>query len=540
MSNFFAKHRLRRGGAMPMTVLFVMITGVVTVTAIGLNSVRDNMVQRGVQKTQATALAETGVEVMYDRIVRSMASNSNPPTNMSRTSLSSSFDGRSKRLGQYWAEVVDARVERQTPAPGFANGSWLYKYSFRVKGFGEAPNGVRSETVATFTGERVLSADVGEQISIKWDEYPGAIQTSHVVTFVTDGSVSTRDPSGEDKEAHVVGNKGIVWLPRTHTKTSITQPDVIDVQGHLLVSSEPTSTYVNYSRGVSGLGNPNGTRNYQSWGPNFRRAASYTAVPNEVTPMGQPMRFADQNEVQAWITNWTNIARSGTQSTVSDIPSGARVVIETTAFVDASLFTVNSGAILVLKPGSDDPTRNVVYFTGAVRNLGAIVNCGVQMIVADHYEDSKTAIYELSANEPESEVFTSLREVYANASLISNSLFNDAITIESDQDSRYGLVYATRGGIVVTGSLEMNGILRSNPTQTVAGTSRHLNWRTGFNFNQDDVSPGVIIAPESSRPFSINYVREASEVSFPRMSVKPDLILDPFRASRLGNWTQLQ
>lgn len=521
-----------------MTVLFVMITGVVTVTAIGLNSVRDNMVQRGVQKTQATALAETGVQVLYDRIVRGLATNTNPPTSISRTNLSSSFDGQTKRLGLYWAQVVDARVDRQTPAPGFGDGSWLYKYSFRIKGFGEAPNGVRSETVATFTGERVLTEDVGDQVSVKWDEYPGAIQTGNVVTFITNGSVATRDPSGEDKEAHVVGNRGIVWMPLASSKTGFTQSDLIDVQGHLLVASEPTSNYVNLSRGVSGLGNPNGLKNYQSWGPNFKRPASYTAVPNEVTPMGQPMRFADRKEVTAWIANWRTTAQSGTNLTVSNVPSGSRMVLEAPVHVTAEMFTVNAGSVLVLKPGSDDPTRNVVYISGSVRNLGAIINCGVQLVIRQDYEDSRTASYELSANEPESQVFASLREVYANASLIANGSFGDTILISSNQDSRYGLVYAPQGGIAVTGSLELNGILRSNPVPLAQGV-RSI-WRFDYGVPNSSLEPGVLIAPSNSAPVSINYVREASSVSFPRMAVNPDLILDPFRASRLANWTQLQ
>lgn len=521
-----------------MTVLFVMITGVVTVTAIGLNSVRDNMVQRGVQKTQATALAETGVQVMYDRIIRGMASNTNPPNSLPRTSLSSTFDGRTKQLGRYWAQVVDARVDRETPAPGFGPGSWLYKYSFRIKGFGEAPNGVRSETVATFTGERVLSEDVGDQISIQWDEYPGAIQTGNVVTFVTNGSVATRDPSGEDKEAHVVGNRGIVWLPTASSKSGFTQPDLIDVQGHLLVASEPTSSYVNLSRGVSGLGNPNGLKNYQSWGPNFKRPASYTAVPNEVTPMGQPMRFADRNEVTAWIANWRSTALAGKSLVASNVPTGSRMVLEAPAHVTANMFTVNAGSVLVLKPGSEDPTQNVVYISGSVRNLGAIINCGVQLVIRQDYEDVPTASYELSANEPESQVYSSLREVYANASLVANGTFADTIRISSNQSSRYGLVYATQGGIAVTGSLELNGILRSNPVPLAPGTRSP--WRYDYGVNSTSIEPGVLIAPKDSQPVSINYVREASSVSFPRMAVNPDLILDPFRASRLANWTQLQ
>lgn len=521
-----------------MTVLFVMITGVVTVTAIGLNSVRDNMVQRGVQKTQATALAETGVQVMYDRIIRGMANNTNPPSSLPRTGLSSTFDGRSKQLGRYWAQVVDARVDRETPAPGYGPGSWLYKYSFRIKGFGEAPNGVRSETVATFTGERVLSEDVGDQISIQWDEYPGAIQTGNVVTFVTNGSVATRDPSGEDKEAHVVGNRGIVWMPTVASKSGFTQPDLIDVQGHLLVASEPTSNYVNLSRGVSGLGNPNGLKNYQSWGPNFKRPASYTAVPNEVTPMGQPMRFADRNEVTAWIANWRSTALAGTSLAVSNVPTGSRMVLEAPVHVTANMFTVNAGSVLVLKPGSEDPTQNVVYISGSVRNLGAIINCGVQLVIRQDYEDVSTASYELSANEPESQVYSSLREVYANSSLIANGTFADTIRISSNQSSRYGLVYAPQGGIAVTGSLELNGILRSNPVPPAPGI-RSL-WRFDYGVPSTSLEPGVLIAPKNSQPVSINYVREASSVSFPRMAVNPDLILDPFRASRLANWTQLQ
>ncbi len=521
-----------------MTVLFVMITGVVTVTAIGLNSVRDNMVQRGVQKTQATALAETGVQVMYDRIIRGMANNTNPPSSLPRTGLSSTFDGRSKQLGRYWAQVVDARVDRETPAPGYGPGSWLYKYSFRIKGFGEAPNGVRSETVATFTGERVLSEDVGDQISIQWDEYPGAIQTGNVVTFVTNGSVATRDPSGEDKEAHVVGNRGIVWMPTVASKSGFTQPDLIDVQGHLLVASEPTSNYVNLSRGVSGLGNPNGLKNYQSWGPNFKRPASYTAVPNEVTPMGQPMRFAGRNEVTAWIADWRSTALAGKSLVVSNVPTGSRMVLEAPVHVTANMFTVNAGSVLVLKPGSEDPTQNVVYISGSVRNLGAIINCGVQLVIRQDYEDVPTASYELSANEPESQVYSSLREVYANSSLIANGTFADTIRISSDQDSRYGLVYATQGGIAVTGSLELNGILRSNPSPPPAPGLRF--WRFDYGVPTTSLEPGVLIAPRDSQPVSINYVREASSVSFPRMAVNPDLILDPFRASRLANWTQLQ
>ncbi|MEZ5162934.1 MAG: hypothetical protein R2688_04105 [Fimbriimonadaceae bacterium] len=66
------KYSKRLGNALPMAMMFFMVVGVVTIAAT-VTQTADRMAERGVQKTQATALAETAVNLLYDEIIRKIA-----------------------------------------------------------------------------------------------------------------------------------------------------------------------------------------------------------------------------------------------------------------------------------------------------------------------------------------------------------------------------------------------------------------------------------------------------------------------------------
>lgn len=537
---------------MPLTLMFFMVVGMVTVTAVGVNQTSDSMAFRGVQKTQATQLAESGVHALYDQVVRELAANRTPASSLPSSVLSAEFTGSDRVLGRYEARIVDVKSERVAPAPAYGGTSVQYTYTMEVEGKGTAPNRTESVVRASFRVRKVLRRESGGSPSASYNDFPGAINSNSVVDIVTNQGVRTYDVAAEDKEAHIVANEGITWRPAWGSKEAFANPNIIDVQGHLLVANQPTPAWYEMTKGVSGLGNPNGRKNYRSAGPWLRQVTPYTVVENEVTGMGQPKAHPSPDEVADLVDSWRTSAESALRTSRFGAgldtrgllfhPRTGRKQVTAPAFVTGTL-RVRSGDQLLLVPGSStDPAQNVVFVTGDVLNEGEIVNLGVKLVVVGRYSDGASSVYRV---DQQGSAFDTLQEVYEQASLVSLAPTTHAIHLSTNSSGRYGNVYAPNGGITVTGSFEMNGVLVSGgprPERLPTPPSGDGSVRGG-GLGQPHWTQGggVYIWPRGGNSFGLHYVREATSVSMPRGdSGNTSVFHEPVRADRLANWRQLK
>ncbi len=512
--------RLKLGSTLPMTLVFFTIVGVVTVAAVGVTTTRDSMAFRGAHKAQATNLAESGVNLIYDRICRDVVQNKMSSKALPAAILSTSFFGKSADQGSYTAKVTAVNTDRIAPAPGFAGTSVQYTYSIEVEGRGKAPIGTESVVRASFKIRRVLSADDGYTASTTYNEFPAAVNANGKVSMVTDKGIRTYDVNAQDKEASILGNRGITWETYSLSKNSVTAPDLIDVDGHLLVASKPTPDYVNLTTGAGGLGNPNGTKNYKSAGPWQKKASPYAVSANEVT---QTML----------LTNKTTTVVPGNATVKNfgiDKKSGLTTINAPTK-IGGSL-TIGPSDTVILNPTSQNPAENVVYVSADVLNQGSILNLGCTLVIVGKYTDTPTSVYDLRQ---QGSIYDEMIDVYSNSKMVSLAKSPDAINISSGVNARYGTVYAAKGSINVTGTLEMNGILTAGGDPTVEECESPNNPEIEYGSLGN-----VNIVPANGGLFTIHYIREATSITTPGGSGDTSLYLEPVRADSLSNWRQIK
>ncbi len=153
------------GSSLALTMMFFTVIGMVTIAAVGVTTTNDAMAQRAVEKTQATALAETGVEMLYDQICREYAALKTPGTEATKTTIKSSFAGRDRTQGSYQAKVLDVKTTRVSPAPSQPSGSVQYTHVYELEGTGTAFNGTTSITKAKFDASSTVTTRELSRIS---------------------------------------------------------------------------------------------------------------------------------------------------------------------------------------------------------------------------------------------------------------------------------------------------------------------------------------------------------------------------------------
>ncbi|MCB0824797.1 MAG: hypothetical protein KDC26_01290 [Armatimonadetes bacterium] len=532
------KYSKRLGNALPMAMMFFMVVGVVTIAAIGVTQTADRMAERGVQKTQATALAETAVNLLYDEIIRKIATGQSAPASLGSTSVTV-FDGVTKTAGTYNGTVLDTQVSTKTPAPGQADGTIEYTYNFLIQGVGQAPNGVQSEVRASFTAKLVTNDPSSGVGAGQWKIYPGAIQSATTVDIVTNQGVRTMDSAAIDKEAHVIANKGVTWLPYSGSKNTYVNPNILDFEGHVLVASQPDNTFVDMTKGVNGLGNPNGMKNYRTAAAHLNGSDPYTVNKDEITAMGQPRSFPKAADVQSYKTIWLNetagnpaatkfTPSTGTSVKWSDVPANAngQKVIQAPAYIDGDL-DLASGQLLKMRPCAACPEDNIVYVKGKISNAGMLYNLGVTLVAEEGYSDAAAAEYKVDQQDSP---FPDLPTVYSNSALISLSPYTDGITISSNSTSRYGMVMSALGGIKITGNLEVNGILVS------AGNAADPYYEKVPAVANRVKGGKVDIKPNNGNSFVVQYVREASNYKIPGYNMVVGTVATSFNAEPLRDW----
>lgn len=528
--------------------MFFMVVGVVTVTAIGVSSTSDSMAMRGVQKIQANALAETGINVLYDTVCRDLAQNKKPASSISSQDLKATFHD-TRVQGKWSARVKSIETTRVAPAPGHGPDSVSYTYDITLEGTGNAPNGTSSKILASFRLRRVLLTDTGGWAETAYVEFPGAVNSNTTIEIMSQGGLKTYDINTQDKEAHILANQGIFWKPKGVDKKDISKRDVIDVDGFILVPDQPTRAHYDNTKGLGGLGNSNGVKNYQSAAPWLNKHVPYKIIQDEVTPIGSPQNFPDWAQVSTMRNDWLKTAKSSPTSTVYGTSVNASALlsaktgykeIASPAYINGSLNVESGSKIFLVPTSSTDPSKNVVFVDGSVINKGEIVNLGVTLVIRDDYRDTNKATYRL---QEQGGIFTELADVYRNASMVTLSPYKDSIVFSSGNSGRYGQIYAARGGIVVNSGADYNGVFTSGGLDSKATLqlSRNGNLLDPPIDTKRVLGGGVVIDPPGTAPFSLHFIREASKVIMPSGGGgNMGQYAEPVRANRLLNWRQLR
>lgn len=532
---------------MPITMMFFMVIGMVTITAVGVTTTSDRMADRAGQKAGADLLAQSAVNEIYDQSVRLLASGKTP-TSLSSRPMSTNFDGQNRSTGTYSATILVLNANTTSPAPGYGSSATKTDYEIVVRGTGVAPNGTTSIIEASFTASTVTSGTPGISGGSSVAVYPGAIQSNTTVELMTSQGIRTIDDAAVDKEAHVLANQGISWTPTNMTKPDYWAPNLIDIQGHALVPDQPSTQPLAFTVGVSGLGNPNGSKNYQTVGAHVNKTNAYTAIQNEITAMGQPKSFPDPiqwnnlfTSAQLRVNNSaakTNFNSSLSANTITPRTSDGWRVIKAPAIINGNL-SIPNGTNLRLLP-STDPNENIVYVNGNISNLGELYNLGVTVMFTGTYSDSSTAQYRV---DEVGSTWPNLEVAYQNSALISSAFQKNAISMATEVSPRLGLVYAANGGINISGHLDTNGTLvsagrnrdqlQSNPQYAALVGQKLLN-------STVEIGGGVKISPRNGSEFTLRYVRESQDYMMPGSTANGVVLLAPLSASRVQNWNKIK
>lgn len=500
--------KLNQGVSLPIAVLFFVVTAGITIGATTLADSGHRVAVAASNKMQADSLAESAVYALYDKIWRQLRVDGTYPTVLASAMLTSTIDGFPRELGEYSASVVS--VTRGTTDLG--DGMTQEDFTFTLLGYGKAPNGTDSEINATFNGSQVRMLS-GASIS-KAAFLPAAIQSNTNVAVVNDAGFTTVSPSAAPKTAHVFANQDIDWCRDNGSRVG-TGSTKLTVDGRVMVSKTADTTYYDFTKARF--------IDYKSQGILRSVGDSRLNVSNsEVVPSAQRV-FPSQAQVDTWTTQWESDIKANSSSLVLttigsigsllDTKAGAST-LTAPAYIDGDLI-VDSGTVLKLAPTDPDPAKNIVMVTGNVKNLGEIQNMGVTLYCIGKYSDTPSSTYKVQA--PTGAVMT---DALNNAALVSASVGSDAISISSDASMPYGLVYAAKGGITISGNGVVAGALVSG--SSVPGE-------------------GVTIKPTKGGQFTMNYLPDClnNKLAFPISATasSSDIIVQ-FLPTKLTGWTK--
>ncbi len=311
-----------------------------------------------------------------------------------------------------------------------------------------------------------------------------------------------------------------------------------------MVANQPSTYPMDLTKGTSGLGNPNGRKNYRSAGAHTVPSPDYTVKADEVTGMGQGKHYPDLDELIAMRETLLKSANAAAGSTTytsinsSSVPfhsSLGRKIINAPAVINGDV-TVASGDHLHFRPSSSNADDNIIYVYGDIKNMGEIANLGVKIVVLGQYTDASSSTYNLSTQNSR---YTKLEDVYKQAALVSFNQRKDAIKITSNSSARYGNVFAAAGGIDITGNLEINGVLTSGGALEYSPNQIwDRNYKSG---SKVAYGGGVKVAPVNGQSFVVNFVREAKTFTVGGNGMTTPLaLLEPIKADRLSDWQRLR
>ncbi|MBL8087912.1 MAG: hypothetical protein JNM85_07575 [Chthonomonas sp.] len=518
MKQYVTRSRRQRGFG--STVLVVVVLGVLAV-GVGAMTLTMSAYQnsnRSAEKYQATALAEAGVQDLYNRIRRQMQTSGDFPFTLDSVELDhNQVAGHS--AGTYSARVVnwsnstedvnyDGRVRRVT-------------YKFEIEGLGTSVTGIASKVRTKFTGQVdfnlkkiTTTTKIGDAPAQIY--YPkAAMSTNGQLNIQNSAGMEVGAPGGQ---AHLLANDGMKWDPHGSAKETFGSAAVLKVQGQIAVARDA----YDFTVSSNGLGNGNGEKNYTT------DSAAASMPDNTILYSGSRIAFADSGVVSTWQTRWRTTASvkvtptSVSTSSMTPDASGNKV-IEAPSYIEGDL-TINSGDILKLKPTSTNPSRNIIYVNGKVTNAGALQNLGVKIVVVDKYSESASGSYGVATA---GSIFSNQTRVLQNSGLLVLGEGKDAVRIQSGATTTSGLIYAMRGGIDIDAdSKQISGLLVSGGSGNDGGIDIKMSKTGKFK---------LIYTPEAAIPGDI----AAGDLEKIDVTYEINGVRSPFNATRMTEWVEL-
>jgi Tfp pilus assembly protein PilX len=520
----------QRGMSLGPVMIFAMGFLTLGLSVVSLSLSHHRIAKKTTDKWQSTSLAESAIHSFYEQIRAQMLVDGTYPFLMPSTDVTVTSSGTTNSVGTMAATLITHR-EVQTDENWGGTKVRKYTYYFTIEGTGQATGGVQSTIRSRYKGE--LYRYLTPVSSYSTTSAPGtfgfpigAIVSNTTVDIKTDQGLRTYSPSGSD--AHVIANTGITWSP-PGGKNSLTNPNIMDIQGYMLV---PDGSAYSLTNGTSGLGNPNGHTCYRT--PAAPASGDFPGAPaNSVIKLDSPVSFADTGTVDGWAADWlgqstathsTTFSSAVTSTGITPRPGDGKIGIQSPAMINGNL-TVAPGGKIELWPSSTDPRKNVVYIKGNVSNMGQLVNHGCTIVFEGKYTDSASAEYKI---EPDSATFTDPALATMRSSLLSLNQSKDAFTFSTNSSSNTGLIYALKGGIDVKGSnAEFTGMLLAGGTGTNGGITIEPGGGNSFVVHFDPNSAtGGTLALDADSLIDVSYV--------------PADIASNFNASKLTGWVNIK
>ncbi len=451
-------HRIK-GSSTPIVLMFIGGFAMIGYSVLDINNVNERTSLKASQKVQANNLAESGVQQLFDNIRRQMLANNTYPMTISTTDYTAPTSAGTIVLGQYSARLLNVDTQMRD-----VSGRRQTTYIYDVEGLGVV-NGITSTIRAQFTGtvvhdlEEIHQNDGGAPNADQIHFPAAAIAAAETLDIETDQGLRTISPDG--KSGHLLANKGIDWKPKGRgSKHGFNDPKVLDVQGMILVHRDHKAR----TEGPNGIGNSNGKKNYRT--PVIFAVGGLPATDaDSVYGMDAEVGFASEAVVNNWKNNWisttaktgaTRYSTSITSNDVTERPGDQWRVIPTPAYISGDL-EVLPGQQLRLMPSSTNIVENIVYVKGKVKNMGALMNLGVTLVIENGYVDGPTSEYKLDT---QGTPYNTRKKVLQASSLVCLKKSPEAIKIKSNSSTLTGVIYAANGGIMVESSgAEISGIL---------------------------------------------------------------------------------
>ncbi len=520
----------KKGMSLAPVMIFSFGFMTMGLSVVSLSMTHNKVAKKTADKWQSNSLAESAVHSLYEDIRTQMLVDGSYPFLLPSRNVNVTSGGVTNTVGTMSGSIV-AHREVQTDEDWGGYKVRKYVYYFTLEGNGQAQGGALSTVRSRYKAEMYRYLTPVSSYSTTTTPgtfgFPiGAIVSNTNIDVKTNQGLRTYSPSGSD--AHVIGNTGITWTPPSG-KTSLTNPNILDIEGYWLV---PDGSAYSLTNGTSGLGNPNGTQNYRS--PAAAAAGDFPgAAANSVIKLDSDVSFADESTVDAWAADWlgqskathsTTFATDVSSSTITPRSGDGKIGIQTPAYIDGNI-TVEAGQKIEIWPSSTDPRKNVVYIKGDVKNKGQFVNHGCTIVFEGKYTDTASSEYKI---EPDSTTFTDPALAVMRSSLLSLNKNSDAFKFTTNSTSTVGMIYALKGGIEVKGSnADFTGMLLAGGTGSNGGIDIAPGGGNSFTVHYDpNAATGGTLALDADSLIDVSYV--------------PAGIASGFNANKLTGWVNLR
>ena len=427
----------QRGIALPITMMALLGVSITGLLFYSLSVGATLLTNRGAIKTQATSLAEAGINAMFASIssglrsgtltsATAIAAVTVPTTTLYRTPGDTTTGD-----GTFSASVVSASgpttytTTDNTKSPPVV--TYTDVYSVTVQGTGTGTNGVQSTIRATFNDVQLRNN--------------------------TDGVYNTY-PDGA-----LISNGPIVLQGNASTQSSVTMHGA-GAMANGVISNVGNAYYVDGPISVA-------PASYSATQTALTKINDYTGT---LTQLSAPITaFETPAMISYEQTQWISDAQSsgnvlgGAVGTTGTGYSPATGTLTAPAYINGDL-NVQGGATLTLSRPSGAVGPVVVYVNGNINftnGNGSIINNGVTLVCTGTFNCGKNSTYSVG-NYPAGSVDSKGNSIagtpmYSDSGLISLSNSSTALSITAGADAKIGICKALNGGVALSGTATLTG-----------------------------------------------------------------------------------